>query len=64
MAAEAVDEAMAITGAMCRNPNLVTATEVDLVVFDSASFPSALRLSESVAAQVDEARRTRTLDVA
>lgn len=55
---------LAVTGAIRRNADLVTATEVELVVFDSAAFRSALRLSESLAAQVDEARRTRTLDVA
>lgn len=55
---------LAVTGAIRRNADLVTATPVELVVFDRASFRSALRLSESLAVQVEDARRTRTLEVA
>ncbi len=45
---------------MRRNADLVAATEVELIVFDGASFRSALHLSASLAAQVDEAREART----
>lgn len=55
---------LAVTGAVRRNADLVAATAVELIVFDGASFRSALHLSESLAAQVEEARRTRSTDVA
>lgn len=51
---------LAVTGAIRRNADLVAATEVELIVFDGASFRSALHLSETLAAQVEHARRTRT----
>lgn len=51
---------LAVTGAVRRNADLVAATEVELIVFDGASFRSALHLSATLAAQVEEARHTRT----
>lgn len=51
---------LAVTGAIRRNADLVTATDVELVVFDGASFRSAIHLSSALAEQVAEARRTRT----
>lgn len=51
---------LAVTGAVRRNADLVAATQVELIVFDGASFRSALHLSETLAAQVEHARRTRT----
>lgn len=50
---------LAVTGAVRRNADLVAATETELIVFDSASFRSALHLSDSLAAQVDDAHATR-----
>lgn len=54
---------LAVTGAVRRNADLVTATDVELVVFDGASFRSALHLSESLASQVEASRAARS-DVA
>ena len=51
---------LAVTGAVRRNADLVTATDVELVVFDGASFRSALHLSQTLAQQVEDARATRT----
>lgn len=51
---------LAVTGAVRRNADLIAATEVELVVFDGASFRGALHVSESLADRVEEARRTRT----
>lgn len=54
---------LAVTGDVRRNADLVAASAVDLIVFDGASFRSALHLSASLAAQVEQARLTRA-DVA
>jgi len=51
---------LAVTGAVRRNADLVAATDVELIVFDSASFRSALHLSSSLAAQVEGTREERT----
>jgi CRP/FNR family cyclic AMP-dependent transcriptional regulator len=51
---------LAVTGAVRRNADLVAASDVDLIVFDSASFRSALHLSSSLAAQVEGTREERT----
>lgn len=52
---------LAVTGAVRRNADLVVAEDADLVVFDAASFRSALHLSEALAAQVEDAREERTV---
>lgn len=52
---------LAVTGAIRRNADLVATTEVDLIVFDTASFRSAMHLSDELASQVTEAQRTRTV---
>ncbi len=51
---------LAVTGSVRRNADLVAVTDVELVVFDPASFRSAMRASRSLAEQVDGARATRT----
>ncbi len=51
---------LAVTGAVRRNADLVAATDVELVVFDPASFRSAMRVSASLAAQVEGARAARS----
>lgn len=51
---------LAVTGAVRRNADLVAATDVELIVFDPASFRSALRVSSTLASQVEGARATRT----
>ena len=51
---------LAVTGAVRRNADLVAVTDVSLVVFDPASFRSAMRASTSLAAQVEGARAART----
>lgn len=52
---------LAVTGAVRRNADLVAATEVELIVFDSASFRSAMHLSETLTRQVEGARAARTV---
>ena len=51
---------LAVTGSVRRNADLVAITDVELVVFDPASFRSAMRLSRSLAQQVHGARSVRT----
>lgn len=51
---------LAVTGAVRRNADLVATTQVDLVVFDAASFRGALHVSQSLADRVEQARRDRT----
>lgn len=51
---------LAVTGAVRRNADLVAATPVELIVFDAASFRSALHLSATLSRQVEDARATRT----
>ena len=51
---------LAVTGAVRRNADLVAATDVSLVVFDPASFRSAMSASTSLASQVEGARAART----
>lgn len=43
-----------------RNADLVASTDVELIVFDGASFRSALHLSPSLATQVEDARHARS----
>lgn len=52
---------LAVTGAVRRNADLVAATEVELVVFDGASFRGALHVSRSLATRVEQARQARTV---
>ena len=52
---------LAVTGAVRRNADLVAATDVELVVFDGASFRGALHVSDALASTVDQARQTRTV---
>jgi len=52
---------LAVTGAVRRNADLVAATDADLIVFDSASFRSAMHLSETLDRQVEGARAARTV---
>ena len=55
---------LAVTTAARRNADLVAVTEVEVVVFDSRSFRSAMALSEALAAQVRDAQATRTATAA
>lgn len=52
---------LAVTGAIRRNADLVAATDAELIVFDSASFRSAMHLSASLNRQVEGARAARTV---
>lgn len=52
---------LAVTGAVRRNADLVAATDAELIVFDGASFRSAMHLSETLARQVEGARTVRTV---
>lgn len=51
---------LAVTGAVRRNADLVAVTDVSLVVFDPASFRSAMSASTALASQVEGARAART----
>lgn len=51
---------LAVTGAVRRNADLVAVTDVELVVFDPASFRSAMSASAALAAQVEGARSVRS----
>lgn len=50
---------LAVTTATRRNADLVTITDVELVVFDGRSFRSAMALSDSLHHQVATAQQTR-----